>query len=244
MDLTRGAAQPGASAARTPLAFQSDHIAELTRVLHGLDGLVGHPVLMGGGGVGIEVERSRLLQVSQALCDELGFEMLTSVSGVDMRDHLEVVYHLRSLSSNRLLQMKVKLEPGKPQVDSLVGIWLSANWLERETYDLFGISFVGHPDLRRILLDDEFEGYPLLKSFHPTPMTVHDRATTQVAPEEALAGEAQRGVERVVSKRLGQGAQERLHPGTPTFGDAHYPEQPGVPESEFQYPQSGLSSDR
>ena len=166
------------------------------------------------------------------LRDTLGMEMLTSVSGVDMRDHLEVVYHLRSLSRNWLLQVKVVLEPGNPQVDSLVGIWLSANWLERETYDLFGIIFVGHPDLRRILLDDEFEGYPLLKSFHQTPMTVHDRATTQVAPEEALSGEAQRGVERVVSKRLGQGTLERLHPGMPTFGDAHYPDQPGVPESE------------
>jgi NADH/F420H2 dehydrogenase subunit C len=231
MDIARPS-QPGAPAAKTPLAFQRDHIAELTRALHSLDGLVGHPVLMGGGGVGIEVERARLVQISRALRDDLGFEMLTSVSGVDMRDHLEVVYHLRSLSRNWLLQVKVKLEPGKPEVESLVGVWPSANWLERETYDLFGIIFVGHPDLRRILLDDEFEGYPLLKSFHPTPMTVHDRATTQVAPEEALSGEAQRGVERVVSKRLGQGTLERLHPGTPTFGDAHYPEQPGVPESE------------
>ncbi len=232
MDLTSRSSQPGASPARTPLAFQRDHIAELTRALHGLEGLVGHPLLMGGGGVGIEVERASLVQVSRALRDDLGFEMLTSVSGVDMRDHLEVVYHLRSLSRNWLLQVKVTLEPGTPQVDSLVSLWLSANWLERETYDLFGMLFVGHPDLRRILLDDEFEGYPLLKSFHQTPMTVHDRATTQVAPEEALSGESQRGVERVVSKRLGQGTMERLHPGTPTFGDAHYPDQPGVPESE------------
>ena len=232
MDLTARTAQPGASSPRAPLAFQRDHIAELTRALHGLEGLVGHPVLMGGGGVGIVVDRAHLVDISRALRDDLGFEMLTSVSGVDMRDHLEVVYHLRSLSRNWLLQVKVALEPGKPQVDSLVGLWLSANWLERETYDLFGMVFVGHPDLRRILLDDEFEGYPLLKSFHPTPMTVHDLATTQVAPEEALSGEAQRGVERVVSKRLGQGALERLHPGTPTFGNAHYPDQPGVPESE------------
>jgi NADH/F420H2 dehydrogenase subunit C len=232
MDITPRSSQLGASPARTPLAFQRDHIADLTRALHGLDGLVGHPVLMGGGVVGIEVERANLVQVCRRLRDELGFEMLTSVSGVDMRDHLEVVYHLRSLSRNWLLQVKVALEPDKPQVDSLVGVWLSANWLERETYDLFGMTFVGHPDLRRILLDDEFEGYPLLKGFHPTPTTIHDRATTQVAPAEALSGEAQRGVERVVSKRLGQGTQERLHPGTPTFGDAHYPEQPGVPESE------------
>jgi NADH/F420H2 dehydrogenase subunit C len=232
MDIVSRAAQPGGASARLPLAFQPDHIAELTRALHSLDGLVSHPVLMGGGVVGIEVDRAKLVQFCRVLRDELGFEMLSSVSGVDMRDHLETVYHIRSLAHNWLLQVKVKLMPGNPQVDSLVGIWPAANWLERETYDLFGIIFTGHPDLRRILLDDEFEGYPLLKSFHPTPMTVHDRATTQVTPEEALSGEAQRGVERVVSKRLGQGTLERLHPGTPTFGHAHYPEQPGVPEDE------------
>ncbi len=223
---------PRAVPASTHQAFQPDHIAELTHALHTLDGLVGHPVLMGGGGVGVEVEREKLVTFCRVARDELGFEMLTSVSGVDMRDHLQVVYHLRSLSRNWLLQVKVNLEPGKPEVDSLVSVWASANWLERETYDLFGITFVGHPDLRRILLDDEFEGYPLLKSFHPTPMTVHDRATTQVGPQIALSGEQQRGVERVVSKRLGQGTLERLHPGTPTFGHAVHPEQPGVPREE------------
>jgi NADH/F420H2 dehydrogenase subunit C len=225
MDIT------SASQSATPLAFQRDHVAELTRALHSLDGLVGHPALMGGGGVGVEVERAALVPFCRALRDELGFEMLTSVSGVDMRDHLESVYHLRSLSRNWLLQVGVKLAPDRPEVDSLVGLWSSANWLERETYDLFGITYVGHPDLRRILLDDEFEGFPLLKSFHPTPMTVHDRATTQVSPQQALTGEQQRGVERVVSKRLGQGEQERLHPGTPTFGHAVNPEQPGAPPS-------------
>ncbi len=225
MDITSASRPP------TPLAFQRDHVAELTRALHSLDGLVGHPVLMGGGGVGVEVERAALVSFCRALRDELGFEMLTSVSGVDMRDHLESVYHLRSLSRNWLLQVRVKLASDRPEVDSLVGLWSSANWLERETYDLFGITYVGHPDLRRILLDDEFEGFPLLKSFHPTPMTVHDRATTQVSPQEALSGEQQRRVERVVSKRLGQGEQERLHPGTPTFGNAVHPEQPGAPPS-------------
>jgi len=214
-----------------PQAFQPDHIAELTRALHSLEGMVGDPVLMGGGGVGIEAAPDRLVALCRTLRDELGFEMLTSVSGVDLHDHLETVYHLRSLSRNWLLQVKVKLPPGTHEVESVVSVWMSANWLERETYDLFGILFVGHPDLRRILLDDEFEGYPLRKSFHPTPMTIHDRATTQVSPQEALAGEQQRGVERVVSKRLGQGAQERLHPGTPTFGHAQYPDQPGAPSS-------------
>src|SRR5438128_5107768 len=70
-----------------------------------------------------------------------------------------------------------------------------------------------------MLLDDDFEGYPLLKSFHQVPITVKDRATTQVDPNMAVAGKyQQRGVEHVVQKKLGQGLEERLHPGTPTFG--------------------------
>src|SRR5439155_46910 len=86
-------------------------------------------------------------------------------------------------------------------------------------YDLFGIRFTGHPDLRRMLLDDDFEGYPLLKSFHQVPLTVKPRATTQVDPNMAVDGKyQQRGVEHVVQKKFGQGLEERVHPGTPTFG--------------------------
>ncbi len=231
MDLTLQGGQAQTEPAPSLKAFQRDHLEALVQGLGPLDALVGHPVektvLPHGGIVALEIERAKLVETCWFLRDALGFNMLTSVSGVDMRDHLEVVYHLRALNSNWLLQLKVKLEPGKPEVESLVSVWLSANWLERETYDLFGIVFLGHPDLRRILLDDEFEGFPLLKSFRPTPMTVHDRATTQVPPEEALSSEAQqRGVERVVAKRLGQGQQERLHPGTPTFGHAQHHNEP------------------
>jgi hypothetical protein len=72
-----------------------------------------------------------------------------------------------------------------------------------------------------MLLDDDFEGYPLLKSFHQTPMTVKSPATTQVDPNMAVSGQyQQKGVEKAVYKKVGQGLQERLHPGTPTFGHA------------------------
>ena len=89
---------------------------------------------------------------------------------------------------------------------------------------MYGIIFNGHPDLRRILLDDEFEGFPLLKSFRPTPLTAHDRATTQVPGEIAVASEGERGVgqQRVLTNLLSQGPQERLHPGTPTFGSTQF----------------------
>ena len=179
------------------------------------------PKSMKGDYLGIEVDRSNLVAVCRFLRDQLGFDMLSCISGVDMLDHLETVYHLRSLTRKQLLQIKVRLDYEKPEVDSVVSVWPTANWLERETYDMYGIKFAGHPDLRRMLLDDDFEGYPLLKSFHQVPMTVKPPATTQVDPNMAVAGQfQQKGVEHVVQKKVGQGLEERLHPGTPTFGHA------------------------
>jgi NADH:ubiquinone oxidoreductase subunit C len=204
-------------------AFDRDHVGELVEQLSTrLPELVGQPVpvtRMGGGAVGIQLSPASLLTAARFLRDTLGFDMLTCVSGVDMIDHLDSIYHLRALSRNWLLQIRVSLPAETPEVDSLVGLYPSANWLEREEYDLVGIVYVGHPDLRRIMLEDDFRGHPLLKSFRSTPNVVHDRATTQVSAEQALAGEQQRNLEIVVGKRLGQGNEERLHPGTPTFGD-------------------------
>src|SRR6266436_6184033 len=172
-----------------------------------------------GDFLGLEIDRTNLVAVCRFLRDQLGFDLLSFISGVDMLDHLEIVYHVRSIVRGQLLQIKVRLDHEKPELDSVVSVWPTANWLERETYDLFGIKFAGHPDLRRMLLDDDFEGYPLLKSFHQVPMTVKPPATTQVDPNTAVSGRnQQKGVEHVVMKKLGQGQQERLHPGTPTFG--------------------------
>jgi NADH/F420H2 dehydrogenase subunit C len=216
--------QSGQPAGRPSLtAFNRDHINELLSQLAALDTLVGQPVpktRMNGGAVGIELARERLLPAVQALRDQLGFNLLACVIGVDMIDHVQSLYHLRNLEQNWLVQLRVKLPLDDPAVDSLVSLYASANWLEREQYDLMGIVYRGHPDLRRILLDDEFVGYPLRKSFRPTPMTMHDRATTQVDAERAVSGEQQRRQERIVPKHFGQGDQERIHPGKPTFGSA------------------------
>jgi NADH/F420H2 dehydrogenase subunit C len=205
------------------LAFERDHVETLAGELTTrLPEIVGQPVSvtrMNGGLVGLSLPPERLVTVVTFLRDTLGFDMLTCVSGVDMGDHLDSIYHLRSLSHNWVLQVRVSLPAATPQVESLVGLYSSANWLEREEYDLVGIVYLGHPDLRRIMLDDDFQGHPLLKSFRSTPVVVHDQATTQVPPRQALAGEHQRNLETVVGKRLGQGQEERLHPGTPTFGD-------------------------
>ena len=172
-----------------------------------------------GNFLGFEVDSTNLVAVCRFLRDQLGFDLLSCISGVDMLDHIETVYHVRSLTRGQLLQIKVRLDHEMPEVDSVVSVWPTANWLERETFDLYGIKFAGHPDLRRMLLDDDFVGYPLLKSFHQVPFTEKAPATTQVDPNMAVDSKYQQiGVEHVVQKKLGQGKEERLHPGTPTFG--------------------------
>ena len=120
----------------------------------------------------VTVESSRLLEVMRWLRDTPGqrHEYLVDVTAVEYRDHerpLEVVYFLRSLERRTDLRMKVELDPrGELTVDSVTPLWAGANWLEREVYDMFGIVFAGHPDLRRILMWETYaEGYPLRKDF-------------------------------------------------------------------------------
>src|SRR5438067_3081049 len=201
-----------------------DQNAALARDLAPIAQITGQPVApktLKGEFLALEIDRTHLVAVCRFLRDQLGFDLLSCISGVDMLDHLETVYHMWSTTRGRLLQIKVRLDHEKPEVDSVVSVWPTANWLERETYDLFGIRFTGHPDLRRMLLDDDFVGYPLLKSFHQVPFTVKTPATTQVDPNMAVDSKYQQiGVEHVVQKKLGQGKEERLHPGTPTFGHA------------------------
>jgi len=120
----------------------------------------------------VTVESSRLLEVMRWLRDTPGqrHEYLVDVTAVEYRDHerpLEVVYFLRSLERRTDLRVKVELDPrGELTVDSVTPLWAGANWLEREVYDMFGIVFAGHPDLRRILMWETYaEGYPLRKDF-------------------------------------------------------------------------------
>jgi NADH/F420H2 dehydrogenase subunit C len=205
------------------VAFDREHINQLLTRLAEVDTVAGQPVAktrMGGGAVGVEVPAERLVDVARALRDSLGFDMLTCVTGVDFVDHIQSIYHFRALSSNWLLQVRVRLSAEQPEVDSLVGLYPSANWLEREQYDMLGIVYKGHPDLRRILLDDDFQGFPMRRNFRMTPITMHDRATTQVDAERAISGEQQRNQPRIAPKHLGQGEEERIHPGKQTFGSA------------------------
>ena len=96
---------------------------------------------------------------------EKGFDHLSSVVGVDYPENFEVVYHVWSYSLRELISLKVPIPKDDPKVKSVTSIWRGANWHERETAEMFGIIFEGHPDPRKLLLPDDFEGYPLRKDF-------------------------------------------------------------------------------
>lgn len=142
----------------------------------------------------IVVEPDDLPDVARFLRDDpqLRFDILNCVSGVDYLEldpkkvakagfepHLEVVYHLHSFTHRHRFVVKVLLprwkdnKPGElPEVPSLTSIWASANWHEREVYDLSGVHFAGHPELTRILLADDWEGHPLRKDYE-FPLEYH-----------------------------------------------------------------------
>lgn len=116
----------------------------------------------------IIITREDMLKVFQYLRDELGFEFLMDITAVDYLEReprFEVVYHLYSFKNNYRLRVKIRVSESDPVVDSLMPLWSGANWFEREVYDMFGIKFRGHPDLRRILMYDEFQGHPLRKDY-------------------------------------------------------------------------------
>ncbi|HEY7652655.1 MAG TPA: NADH-quinone oxidoreductase subunit C [Methylomirabilota bacterium] len=116
------------------------------------------------------------LAAALAFCrddSQLGFNMLVDVTAVDYLrfpgredgPRFEVVYHLYSVANQHRVRLKVPVEQDDPVVPTASGLWPIANWLEREVWDMFGIRFDGHPDLRRLLLYEEFEGHPLCKDY-------------------------------------------------------------------------------
>lgn len=116
----------------------------------------------------IIIKRNDMLKVFKYIRDELGFEFLMDITAVDYLEReprFEVVYHLYSFKNNYRLRVKIRVSESDPVVDSLMPLWSGANWFEREVYDMFGIKFRGHPDLRRILMYDEFQGHPLRKDY-------------------------------------------------------------------------------
>lgn len=132
------------------------------------------------GELTLTIERSAVAQICLELRDNpvFAFEQLIDLCGVDYADfgkggagpveekpRFAVVYHLLSIANNRRVRVRAHLDEDKPEIDSVVPIWRVADWFEREAFDLFGIIFEGHSDLRRILTDYGFIGHPFRKDF-------------------------------------------------------------------------------
>jgi len=122
------------------------------------------------GDLTVTVKKEDIARVGAFLKSEaeFAFDMIIDVLGVDMyrpQDRFEVVYILYSLAHKSYLRLKVLVDEQDLTVPTVTGVWPGANWTERETYDMFGIVFTGHPDLRRFYMPEEFEYYPLRKDF-------------------------------------------------------------------------------
>jgi NADH-quinone oxidoreductase subunit C len=118
----------------------------------------------------VTVRREDLVAVCEFLKTDpdLAFAMAIDITAVDHyrpEDRFELVYHLYSLEHRAYVRLKVRVDENDPAVPTVTGVWASANWHERETFDMFGIRFTGHPDLRRLYMPEEFEYHPLRKDF-------------------------------------------------------------------------------
>ena len=153
----------------------------------------------------IVVPSDLIVETCAALRDEpdLRFVFLSDVTAVDWwpgEPRFEVVYHLASFEHRARLRLKARLPGENPHIRTVSGLWPAANWLEREVWDLFGIVFDGHPDLRRLLMPEDWEGHPLrkdypvqinkaVKIFEPLEMTESQFRENLRADREARGGE-------------------------------------------------------
>jgi NADH-quinone oxidoreductase subunit C len=122
------------------------------------------------GEITVVVPKEQIFAVAQYLATEpaLRFSLLSDITTVDnfpLEPRFEVLYHLVSIDRRDRIRLKVRLASKDPSIASVTPVWPTANWHERESFDLFGIQFPGHPDLKRILMPDDWEGFPLRKDY-------------------------------------------------------------------------------
>jgi NADH-quinone oxidoreductase subunit C len=143
-----------------------------------------------GGDLSLVVEPARLIEVARLLKDDpsLDFNYFLYATAVDWparQPRFEVVWEVRSLANKTRARLKTRAAMPEPHVPSLTSVWPAANWHERETYDLLGIVFDGHPDLRRILMPETWEGYPLRKDYvsFGEPVVFSDQKLENLEPD-------------------------------------------------------------
>ncbi|MDE2357728.1 MAG: NADH-quinone oxidoreductase subunit C [Alphaproteobacteria bacterium] len=149
-----------------------EELSRLGEAVARATGLDAEALVLAHGELGLNVPAARIVEILTALRDapELRFTQLIDLTAADYPQRarrFEVVYHLLSMSKNRRLRVKAAADEATP-VDSVVGVFPGADWFEREAFDMYGVFFAGHPDLRRLLTDYGFHGHPLRKDF---PMT-------------------------------------------------------------------------
>ncbi len=114
------------------------------------------------------VDGGKIFEIAQFLRDSHGYNVLVDLTAVDYlprKPRFEIVYHLMNIETKARLRLKIQSDDLPPQVASVTPLWPIANWLEREVWDMMGVKFVNHPDLKRILLYEGFEGHPLRKDY-------------------------------------------------------------------------------
>jgi len=120
------------------------------------------------GELTLEIAPGKITSICGFLKYDQKFVRISTVTAVDRypsEPRFEVVYHLHSVERNERVRLKCRLRGEDPVIDSVTGVWRGANWYEREVLDLFGIKFLGHPDPRRIMMPDDWEGHPLRKDY-------------------------------------------------------------------------------
>lgn len=150
---------------RTKVTSESLQIAEKLKVLFSEEVI---EINEFRGQVSVIVRHGRIKEIIKYLKEQEGFNHLQDLCGVDYypeKPRFEVVYNLYSIWRGLHIRIRVKVDEKEQEIESITELWQGADWHERECFDMFGIRFTGHPDLRRILMPEDWEGYPLRKDY-------------------------------------------------------------------------------
>ncbi|THV40823.1 NADH-quinone oxidoreductase subunit C [Glycomyces buryatensis] len=173
-----------------PLGEYFDEVVDSLQQLLGDD--IARAVIVDRGELTIHVAPDRVADVCQSMRDDenLRFELCSSVSGVDypeQANRLHVVYHLTSMTYRRRVRLETAVSLDHPVVASVTAVYPTADWQEREAYDMFGVVFEGHPHLTRILMPDDWEGYPQRKDYPLGGIAVEYKGAHIPPPDERRA---------------------------------------------------------
>ena len=187
--LVRSQVSPGSS--QRPYGGYFDEVADdLERAYPEFADAI-EKVVVDRGELTLHVKREKLVEVAYLLRDKLLFEMCLGVNGVHYLEQsgreLHAIYPLLSITHNRRVRLEVSCPDSDPHIPSVVEVWAGNNWHERETWDMFGIIFDGHPALTRILMPDDWQGHPQRKDYALNGIAVEYKGATTPAPDNRRA---------------------------------------------------------